>query len=68
MDMMMMMMFDFFLVFGFTARQNYFTHVDPVNHKVGRKREIPEKKHLTTASRTWLVSQAQTRGGEMTSD
>ena len=27
-----------------------------VYHKVGRKREIPEKKHLTTRKQNWLVS------------
>ena len=32
---------------GFKALPDYFTHLEP-NRKVGWKREIPEKNHLTT--------------------
>ena len=33
---------------GGGSRLDYFTHFEPSHLKVGRKREIPEKKHLTT--------------------
>ena len=57
----------------FTARQDYFTHFESVNRKVGRKREIPEKKYLTTckqnlACATCEPSYARTHSEEMTSD
>ena len=44
-----------------------------VNHKVGRKRDISEKKHMTIrkqnlACLTCDPSKARTHGGEMTSD
>ena len=38
----------FYFDLGFTASQDYFTILSRVNRKVGLKREIPEKKHLTT--------------------
>ena len=32
---------------GVMARQDYFTHFEPSQSLGGRKREIPEKNHLT---------------------
>ena len=34
---------------SFTAHQDYFTHFEPSQSLGGRKREIPEKNHLTTS-------------------
>ena len=36
-----------FFYLGFTACQDYFTHSEPCQIKVGGKREIQEKNHLT---------------------
>ena len=56
----------FFFYLGFTAHQENFTHFEAVNHKVGQKREIPEKNTWTPANRIWLVSHVTRTGFEPT--
>ena len=63
----------FFLRWGVMAYQDNFTHLSQINHRVGRKQEIPQKKHLTICKQnlaclTYDPSYARTHSGEMTSN
>ena len=55
---------------GFMAHQDDFTHFEPSQSLVGRKREIPEKNHLTTHKQNLAclrcdLRQTWTHSGEM---
>ena len=54
--------FLFFLILGFTARQDYLTHFEPSQSTDGAKTGDPRKTTWPPASRTWLVAN-MTRAG-----
>ena len=44
-----------FVWLGFTTREDYFTYFERSQSKGGAKKEIPEKKHLTTRKHTHMT-------------